>query len=106
MVNEVNDFCKTLGLGKFYSLLTWDRALRRSCLRVLVHPEEDAEPTHDLSTERFDREYAKLKRAAAEQRKELSKIPFTGGAAAHKQFSNAQYAKHTQAVLDGMLNDT
>jgi len=36
MVNEANNFCRTLGLAKKFSLQTWDRILRRSCLRILL----------------------------------------------------------------------
>jgi len=58
-----------------------------------------------MSTERFDREYVKLKRAATEQRKEQSKLSFAGGSSL-KNMSSAQYAKNARTVLDDMLRDT
>jgi len=105
MVNEANDFCKALGLHKKFSLQTWDRVLRRSCLRVLLHVEGEPTPT-SLSTERFDREYMKLKRSAAEQRKKKARLPFAGGAVAMRQMSSAQYAKNAKTILDDTLKDT
>lgn len=105
MVNEANDFCKTLGLPKTYTLQTWDRVLRRSCLRILLSSEGQQIPS-SMSTERFDREYMKLKRAATLQRKEQSKLPFTGGSVALKHMTSAQYSKNAKNVLDDMLKDT
>jgi len=104
MVNEANNFCRTLGLAKKFSLQTWDRILRRSCLRILLTIDGQQIPS-SMSTERFDREYVKLKRAATEQRKEQSKLSFAGGSSL-KNMSSAQYAKNARTVLDDMLRDT